>query len=168
MFRHDDLAEIVTGRGSVSTPQLPASGYSPRMESHAFHYAFLVRDLEDTRRFYVDVIGCREGRSSQTWIDLDLFGHQLSAHLGSPAAPANVGHVDGIAVPLPHFGAVISFENYDRLVTRLAAAGVAFIVTPRIRYPGQPGEQGTFFFLDPSGNALEFKAFRNPDEMFAR
>jgi len=138
------------------------------MESRAFHHAFLVRDLEETRRFYVDVLGCREGRSSETWIDLELFGNQLSAHLGTPPPPANVGHVDGIVVPLPHFGAVISFEDYDRIAARIAAAGVTFIVTPRIRYAGQPGEQGTFFFLDPSGNALEFKAFRNPQEMFAR
>jgi extradiol dioxygenase family protein len=138
------------------------------MESRAFHHAFLVRDIEETRRFYVDVLGCREGRSTATWIDLDLFGNQLSAHLGTPPPPANVGHVDGIVVPLPHFGAVVSFEDYDRLAARLAAAGVTFIVTPRVRYPGQPGEQGTFFFLDPSGNALEFKAFRNPEEMFAK
>lgn len=138
------------------------------MESRAFHYAFLVRDIEEARRFYVDVIGCREGRSTATWIDLDLFGNQLSAHLGTPPPPANVGHVDGIEVPLPHFGAVVSFEDYDRLAARLTAAGVAFIVAPRIRYPGQPGEQGTFFFLDPSGNALELKAFRNPQEMFAK
>jgi extradiol dioxygenase family protein len=138
------------------------------MESRAFHHAFLVRDIEETRRFYVDVLGCREGRSTATWIDLDLFGNQLSAHLGTPPPPANVGHVDGIEVPLPHFGAVVSFEDYDRLAARLAAAGVAFIVTPRVRYPGQPGEQGTFFFLDPSGNALEFKAFRNSEEMFAK
>jgi extradiol dioxygenase family protein len=138
------------------------------MESRAFHHAFLVRDIEETRRFYVDVLGCREGRSTATWIDLDLFGNQLSAHLGTPPPPANVGHVDGIVVPLPHFGAVVSFEDYDRLATRLAAAEVTFIVTPRVRYPGQPGEQGTFFFLDPSGNALEFKAFRNPEEMFAK
>lgn len=138
------------------------------MDSRAFHHAFLVRDLEQTRRFYVDVLGCREGRSTATWVDFDLYGHQLSAHLGTPPALANVGLVDGIRVPLPHFGAVISFEDYDQLAARVAAAGVEFIVTPRIRYPGQPGEQGTFFFLDPSGNALEFKAYRNPDEMFAK
>jgi len=138
------------------------------MESRALHHAFLVRDLEATRRFYVDVLGCREGRSSSTWIDLDLFGNQLTAHLGTPPAPAYVGRVDGIVVPLPHFGAIVSFDEYDRLAARLAAAGVEFIVSPRIRYPGEAGEQGTVFFLDPSGNALEFKAFRRPDEVFAR
>ena len=139
-----------------------------RMESRAFHHAFLVRDLEETRRFYVDLLGCREGRSTETWVDLDLFGNQLTAHLGTPPAPANVGRVDGITVPLPHFGVIVSFEEYEQIAARLIAAGVAFVVTPRLRYPGQPGEQGTFFFLDPSGNALEFKAFLRPDEVFAR
>jgi len=138
------------------------------MALRAFHHAFLVRDLEETRRFYVGLLGCREGRSTATWVDLDLFGNQLTAHLGTPLPPANVGKVDGIEVPLPHFGALVSFEEYDELAARLAGAGVAFVVTPRIRYPGQPGEQGTFFLLDPSGNALEFKAFRRPDEVFAQ
>ena len=138
------------------------------MTARAFHYAFLVRDLDETRRFYVEVLGCREGRSAPTWIDFELFGNQLSCHLGAPPPAAPVGHVDGIAVPLPHFGAIVSFDEYERLAARLAEAGVSFIVTPRIRYAGQPGEQGTFFLLDPSGNALEFKAFRHPDEVFAR
>lgn len=136
--------------------------------SRAFHYSFLVRDLEATRRFYVDVLGCREGRSAATWIDFDLHGNQLSCHLGTPPAPSLTGQVDGITVPMPHFGAVVSFDEYDALADRLTRAGVAFIVTPRIRYAGEVGEQGTFFFLDPSGNALEFKAFRRPDELFAR
>ena len=138
------------------------------MASRAFHHAFLVRDLEETRRFYVDLLGCREGRSTATWVDLDLFGNQLSCHLGTPPAAVPCGQVDGITVPMPHFGAIVSFDEYDRLAARVAAAGVAFVVTPRIRYPGEPGEQGTFFFLDPSGNALEFKAFRRPDEVFAQ
>ena len=138
------------------------------MASRAFHHAFLVRDLDETRRFYVDLLGCVEGRSTQTWVDLDLFGNQLTAHLGTPPPPANVGKVDGIVVPLPHFGAVVSFDEYERLAARLTAAGVEFVVTPRIRYPGQSGEQGTFFFFDPSGNALEFKAFHRPEEMFAK
>ena len=138
------------------------------MEPRAFHYAFLVRDLDETRRFYVDVLGCREGRSAPTWIDFELFGNQLSCHLGTPAPTAAVGKVDNIVVPMPHFGAIVTFDEYDRLVERLSAAGIEFIVSPRIRYAGEPGEQGTFFFLDPSGNALEFKAFRRPDEVFAR
>jgi extradiol dioxygenase family protein len=138
------------------------------MAPRAFHYAFLVRDLDETRRFYVDVLGCREGRSAPTWIDFELYGNQLSCHLGTPPAPSLTGQVDGIVVPMPHFGAVIELDEYDQLAARLAAAGVAFVVTPRTRYAGEPGEQRTFFFLDPSGNALEFKAFRQPDEMFAR
>jgi len=138
------------------------------MQARAFHYAFLVRDLEEARRFYVDLLGCREGRSAPTWIDFELFGNQLSCHLGTPPSSPHVGQVDGIEVPMPHFGAIVSFDEYEQLAARLAAAGVAFVVTPRIRYAGEPGEQGTFFFLDPSGNALELKAFRRPDEMFAR
>lgn len=138
------------------------------MTSRAFHYAFLVRDLEETRRFYVDVLGCREGRSAPTWIDFELYGNQLSCHLGTPPPPAGLGLVDGISVPMPHFGAIVSFVEYEQLAARVAAAGVAFIVAPRIRYPGQPGEQGTCFFLDPSGNAIELKAFRRDDEVFAR
>jgi extradiol dioxygenase family protein len=136
------------------------------MQSRAFHHAFVVHDLEDARRFYVDLLGCRLGRTSASWIDLDLFGNQLTAHLGTPPTPTNQGHVDGIEVPLPHFGAIVRFDEYEQLAARLSAAGVAFVVTPRIRYAGKPGEQGTFFLLDPSGNALEFKAFRRPDEMF--
>jgi len=138
------------------------------MELRAFHHAFVVRDLEEARRFYVDLLGCRLGRTSATWIDLDLFGNQLTAHLGTPPPAVHRGDVDGIDVPLPHFGAIVSFEEYDRLAARLTEAGARFVVTPRIRYPGKPGEQGTFFLLDPSGNALEFKAFRRPDEVFAR
>ena len=134
----------------------------------AFHLAYNVRDLDASRAFYGELLGCREGRSAPTWIDFDLFGNQLSCHLGTPPPLAYVGRVDGIVVPLPHFGAVVSFDEYDQLADRLTAAGVQFIVTPRIRYAGEVGEQGTCFFLDPSGNALELKAFRRPEEMFAR
>jgi uncharacterized protein len=144
------------------------------MSSRAFHYSFLVRDLDEARRFYGELLGCREGRSAPTWVDFDFFGNQLSCHLGradtlgTPPPLAYVGRVDGITVPLPHFGAVVSFDEYDQLVGRLTEAGIVFIVTPRIRYAGEVGEQGTFFCLDPSGNALELKAFRRPEEMFAR
>jgi uncharacterized protein len=138
------------------------------MDLRAFHHAFLVRDLDETRRFYVDVLGCREGRSAPTWIDFELYGNQLSCHLGTPAPTQSVGKVDGILVPLPHFGAIITLPEYEALAARLVAAKVEFVVTPRTRYPGEPGEQRTFFFLDPSGNALEFKAFPRPDEIFAR
>ena len=138
------------------------------MELRPFHHAFLVRDLDETRRFYVELLGCREGRSAPTWIDFEFFGNQLSCHLGTPPAASGCGLVDGIEVPMPHFGAIVSWPEYDRLAARLEAAGVRFIVTPRVRYPGEPGEQGTFFFLDPSGNAIEMKAFRRADEVFAR
>ena len=138
------------------------------MALRAFHHAFLVTDLEATRRFYVDVLGCREGRSAPTWIDFELHGSQLSCHLGTPPATQDCGRVDGIVVPMPHFGVLVSFEEYEAIAARVAAAGIAFIVTPRIRYPGEVGEQGTCFFLDPSGNAIEIKAFRRADEVFAR
>jgi extradiol dioxygenase family protein len=134
----------------------------------AFHYSFLVRDLGDTRRFYVDVLGCREGRSAATWIDFDMFGNQLSCHVGTPAPTQDVGRVDGIVVPMPHFGAIVTVPEYEQLAARVAAAGVPFIVSPRVRYAGEVGEQATCFFLDPSGNAIEIKAFTRPDELFAR
>ena len=142
--------------------------YVRLMELRRFHYSFLVRDLDETRRFYVSVIGCREGRSAPTWIDLDMFGNQLSCHLGEPAPTANVGRVDDIVVPMPHFGAIVSFAEYEQLAARVATAGIPFIVSPRIRYAGEVGEQGTCFFLDPSGNAIEIKAFTRDDEVFAR
>jgi len=138
------------------------------MELRAFHYAFLVRDLDEARRFYVDLLGCREGRSAPTWIDFELFGNQLSCHLGATPPAAGTGQVDGISVPMPHFGVILAFDEYEQLAARLEAAGISFVITPRIRYPGEPGEQGTCFFLDPSGNAIEVKAFVRPDEVFAR
>jgi len=133
-----------------------------------FHYSFLVRDLAETRRFYVGVLGCIEGRSAATWIDFDFHGNQLSCHLGTPVATANVGRVDDIVVPMPHFGVIVTHAEYEAIAARVAAAGVPFIVSPRIRYAGEVGEQGTCFFLDPSGNAIEIKAFTRDDEVFAR
>lgn len=132
-----------------------------------FHYAFLVTELETTRRFYVDVLGCAPGRSSETWVDFDFFGHQLSAHLGRPLRdPANVGLVDGKEVPMPHFGAILGWEEFHALAARLQTAGVDFVLEPQVRFIGRPGEQATMFLLDPSGNALEFKAFRHPRALF--
>jgi uncharacterized protein len=134
----------------------------------AFHYAFLVRELAATRNFYVDLIGCKEGRSAPTWVDFDFFGHQLSAHLGDPSLnPANLGIVDGKKVPMPHFGAILEWVQFETLARRLEAAGVAFVLPPQVRFEGQPGEQATMFLLDPSGNALEFKAFRAAAQAFA-
>ena len=133
-----------------------------------FHYAFLVRDLSATRAFYVDLIGCVEGRSAPTWVDFDFFGHQLSAHLGAPRSnAADVGEVDGKAVPMPHFGAVLDWAAFDALARRLEAARVEFVLSPQVRFAGQSAEQATMFLLDPAGNALEFKAFRHAEQMFA-
>jgi extradiol dioxygenase family protein len=129
-----------------------------------FHLAIPVHDLEVTRRFYVDVLGCGQGRSSQTWVDLDLFGHQVVLHVGgtSPlergeALPSSA--VDGHDVPIPHFGVVLDLESFDAFAKKLQAADVSFVIEPTTRFAGKPGEQRTMFFLDPSGNALEFKAF---------
>lgn len=132
-----------------------------------FHYAFLVTDLDATRRFYLGVLGCAEGRYSETWVDFDFFGHQLSAHLGNPLRdPASVGLVDGKEVPMPHFGAILDWEAFHALAARLQTAGVGFVLEPQVRFIGRPGEQATMFLLDPSGNALEFKAFRHPRALF--
>jgi extradiol dioxygenase family protein len=131
-----------------------------------FHHAFLVRDLVAARRFYGDLLGCREGRSTDSWVDFDFFGHQISLHLGEPAMSLTCGEVDGIQVPMPHFGAILDWDDFETLARRLTDAGTAFIIAPRLRYEDHPAEQRTMFLLDPSGNALEFKAFRNPEHIF--
>lgn len=132
-----------------------------------FHFAFFVRDLESTRRFYAGVLGCREGRSTDTWVDFDFFGNQISAHTtGPPAATVNAGQVDGVSVPMPHFGAILSWDEFHALADRVRAAGLPFVLEPRLRYEGKPGEQATMFLLDPSGNAIEFKSFRRPEHVF--
>ena len=132
----------------------------------AFHYSFHVQDLGQARAFYGGLLGCTEGRSTGTWIDFDFWGNQISCHLGPIAQTTNTGQVDGIAVALPHFGAIIDWADFAPLAARLEAVGTRFVITPRVRYPDQPGEQATMFFLDPSGNALEFKAFRHPEHVF--
>ena len=135
-----------------------------------FHLAFPVHDLEQARRFYGGVLGCPEGRSSAAWIDFDLSGHQIVAHLDpdrSPTARQHTNRVDGQGVPVPHFGLVLAWEAWEALARRLKDAGTAFVIEPTIRFEGQIGEQATLFFLDPSGNALEFKAFRDPTQLFA-
>ena len=140
-----------------------------------FHLAFPVRDLEETRRFYVDVLGCGVGREAESWIDFDLFGHQIVAHLdlgrATRAATGGVdvvNPVDGHGVPVPHFGIVLEHDEWQRLAERIAKAGVRFEIEPYLRFEGQAGEQGTFFCLDPSGNALEFKTFKDLGQLFAR
>jgi len=133
-----------------------------------FHLAFPVHNLDAARAFYRDILGCREGRSSDRWIDFDLWGHQVVAQLvDAPAADAGANQVDGHAVPVPHFGVVLTMDDWNALAERLRAAGVEFIIEPNIRFKGQPGEQATMFFRDPSGNALEFKAFADDDQLFA-
>ncbi len=133
----------------------------------AFHFAFFVRDLESTRRFYGEVLGCREGRSTATWVDFDFFGHQISAHNTGTVTPTqNTGKVEDVLVPMPHFGAILGWGEFDAIAGRIRAAGVPFVLEPRSRYVGQPGEQATMFLLDPSGNALEFKSFKHPEHVF--
>ena len=133
-----------------------------------FHFSFFVRDLAQTRRFYGEILGCREGRSTDVWVDFDFFGNQISAHTtGSVTPTQNKGEVDGIAVPMPHFGAILAWDEFQALAARVRGANISFVIEPRTRFAGQPGEQATMFFLDPSGNALEFKSFKNPDDVFA-
>ncbi|HLL59857.1 MAG TPA: VOC family protein [Allosphingosinicella sp.] len=133
-----------------------------------FHLAFPVHDLDEARAFYGEVLGCPEGRSAGHWIDFDFFGHQIVTHLASDMAPRRHSNpVDGHDVPVPHFGAVLGMEEWQALADRLKAAGTEFVIEPTVRFAGQPGEQATMFFLDPSGNALEFKAMRDPAKLFA-
>jgi uncharacterized protein len=146
-----------------------ASEAADMKQLHPFHLAFPVHDLAAARRFYGSVLGCPEGRSSDRWIDFDLFGHQIVAHLQPGLEPKlHYGAVDGHDVPVPHFGVVLAVDDWKSLRDRLRAADVAFVIEPHIRFEGQVGEQATMFFLDPSGNALEFKAFRDPSSLFAR
>lgn len=134
-----------------------------------FHLAFPVTDLEATRAFYGGLLGCRVGREDTRWIDFDFFGHQLSAHLVD-AAPISepTNEVDGKAVPVRHFGAVLEWNDWQRLAQHLRDAAVTFLIEPHIRFAGQIGEQATLFIADPSGNGLEFKAFKDPARLFAR
>ncbi|WP_457311402.1 VOC family protein [Sphingomonas sp. UYAg733] len=138
------------------------------MTLRPFHLAFPVHDLAAARHFYGVVLGCAEGRSSDAWIDFDLFGHQIVAHLDPAARAVAVSNpVDGHDVPVPHFGVVLTMPDWEKLATLVAAAGITFGIAPHIRFKGQPGEQATMFFLDPSGNALEFKAFADDGMIFA-
>lgn len=138
-----------------------------------FHLAIPVRDIAEARRFYGGLLGCPEGRSDETWVDFNLFGHQLVCHLDPSLGKdgrvrAHVNPVDGHAVPVPHFGVVLTMEQWESLVQRLRAQGVQFAIEPYLRFKGQVGEQATLFFYDPSGNALEFKAFKHLSQLFAK
>lgn len=139
------------------------------MNLRPFHLAFPVRDLAEARAFYGGVLGCREGRSSAEWIDFDFFGHQIVAHLAPASAggDAAVNHVDGHGVPVPHFGVVLTPQDFDAMAARMKAAGTKFEIEPYTRFKGEPGEQSTMFFRDPSGNAIEMKAFAALDRLFA-
>jgi uncharacterized protein len=132
-----------------------------------FHLAICVDDLLAARGFYGGVLGCAEGRSAPRWVDFDLYGHQLSVHLGGPPARDSHNAVDGDDVPVPHFGVVLRWEDWQALRERLEAMGTLFIVGPRVRFEGQVGEQATMFFPDPAGNMLEFKSFKDPARLFA-
>ena len=133
-----------------------------------FHLAFPVRDLAEARGFYGDLLGCAEGRSSGDWVDFDFHGHQIVAHLAPASDQAATNPVDGEDVPVRHFGLILEMDAWQELAERLTAAGVTFLIEPQIRFKGGPGEQATMFFLDPSGNALEFKAFADEAMIFAR
>jgi uncharacterized protein len=139
------------------------------MTHRPFHLAIPVNDIASARAFYGDVLDCREGRSSDQWIDFDLVGHQLVTHLvpGYQGAAAGMNGVDGHDVPVPHFGVVLTLDQFDALAARVAAAGVTFIHPPMTRFAGDVGEQRTMFFADPAGNALEFKAFADDAQLFA-
>ena len=139
------------------------------MTLQPFHLAVPVADLAEARRFYGQMLGCPEGRSSPEWVDFDFFGHQLVAHLDHSNAARKPIHnaVDGHDVPVPHFGVVLEWNRWHELADKLRAAGTRFGIEPGIRFQGKVGEQATMFFQDPSGNALEFKAFRDPSQLFA-
>ena len=134
-----------------------------------FHLAFPVDDLAAARRFYGELLGCPEGRSAAHWVDFDLFGHQIVAHMAPEQVRGrSTNPVDGEDVPVPHFGLVLPMDQWKRLAARLENAGVEFVIAPTVRFEGQPGEQATMFFLDPAGNALEFKAMADPANLFAK
>lgn len=132
-----------------------------------FHFAFNVTDLTVARRFYGDVLGCREGRSTETWVDFDFFGHQISLHLGPPLVTADTGHVGEHRVPMPHFGLILQRQDWLTLAQRLRAADTVFVIEPQLRFAGQAGEQWTMFVRDPFGNPLEFKGFESLDTVYA-
>jgi extradiol dioxygenase family protein len=137
------------------------------MTSPRFHLAFPVQDLEAARSFYCDVLGCTIGRESSRWIDFDFRGHQITAHLTAPGGETAANPVDGQRVPVPHFGLILERHEWDELAARLKDHGVRFLIEPRLRFRGRPGEQATMFVLDPSGNALEFKSFAAESAIFA-
>ncbi len=149
----------------------PGSYYDPTMTQTKplapFHLAFPVNDLAAARQFYGEMLGCQEGRSAAGWIDFDFYGHQIVAHLtADKSGDTSSTHVDGHGVPVPHFGLVLGMEDWRKLAEKLECAGTEFVIEPTVRFRGKPGEQATMFLRDPAGNALEFKAFADPDQLF--
>ena len=133
-----------------------------------FHLAYHVTDLDEARKFYGDTLGCTEGRSTDTWVDFDFFGHQISLHLGKPFETTNTGHVGDHLVPMPHMGVILPLADWLKLADRLEKAGIRFEIPPVVRFKGEPGEQRTMFFRDPSGNPIEVKGFADFDGVFAQ
>ena len=133
-----------------------------------FHLAFPVDNLDKIREFYTAILGCKEGRSSDSWIDFDMYGHQVVAHLVDELATVQTNPVDGDNVPASHFGVILEINDWNALAKRLTESGIKFIIEPHIRFKGEAGEQATMFFLDPCGNALEFKSFNRDDMIFAK
>jgi len=132
-----------------------------------FHFAFNITDLDQARAFYGTVLGCREGRSTDTWVDFDFFGHQISLHLGQPFATAATGRVGDKLVPMPHFGLILALPEWQAMADRLTRAGTEFVLPPQGRFIGEPGEQWTMFFLDPFGNPIEIKGFQDLAAVYA-
>ncbi|MBN9474624.1 MAG: dioxygenase [Bordetella sp. SCN 67-23] len=132
-----------------------------------FHLAYNVTDLDQARRFYGDVLGCAEGRSTDTWVDFDFFGHQISLHLGTPFQTERTGHVGDKLVPMPHLGVILLLDDWQALARRLREAGTEFVLEPQVRFQGQPGEQWTMFFTDPFGNPIEVKGFKSFEAVYA-
>lgn len=132
-----------------------------------FHFAFHVTNLDEARRFYGDVLGCKEGRSTETWVDFDFFSHQISLHLGEPFKTSNTGRVGDHLVPMPHFGLILQASDWQALAKRLQLVGLRFVIEPHLRFAGQPGEQWTMFFCDPFGNPIEVKGFASTEAIYA-
>ena len=136
---------------------------------NVFHLAYTVTDLDSARRFYGELLGCQEGRSTDTWVDFNFFGNQLSLHVGEVVKRSKTtSKVDDISVPMPHFGCVLDWNSFNDLADKLQSKGIKFIVKPNVRFKDLSGEQATMFFEDYSGNAIEFKAYRNPSEVFSK
>ncbi|MEO5911079.1 MAG: VOC family protein [Pelobium sp.] len=132
-----------------------------------FHYAFKVKDIASTKKFYVELLGCNLGRETENWVDFDFFGHQLSAHVSDDIVPLDYcGIVDGVKVPIPHFGCIISLEEFEKVILKLKESNIDFIIEPQTRYEGKTGEQQTLFVLDYSNNPIEFKCFKNREDIF--